>query len=168
MPQHYHTSTAIRPAVVSCGNYLPGFLMEHQASPSTEKGPPTLAWYAFAFRFRLVWESCNVDSFRFKSSSYGLQFRVMVEKKFAGFSRDSHTCWLLSYLFLMGNELHIMEIGLYGTLFGQARWKFLLDLSNKGAVKSNPNYIKFISHKKESIMCAAAMRTSEKPCKFLL
>ena len=59
-------------------------------------------------------------------------------------------------------------IGLYDTLFGQALWKFLLDLSNKGAVASNSHYIKFISHTKESIKCPTARRISGKPCKFFI
>ena len=56
----------------------------------------------------------------------------------------------------------MLEIGLYGTLFGQAPWTFLLDLSNKSAIESNSHYIKFISRKKELIKCPTAMRTSGK------
>ena len=62
----------------------------------------------------------------------------------------------------MGSELHMKVIGVYDTLFGQASWKFLLDLSNKDGVQSNSRYIKFISLKKESIKCPTAMRTPEK------
>ena len=58
-----------------------------------------------------------------------------------------------------------MGIGLYGTLFGQAPWKFLLDVSNKRVIESNSRYIKFISLKKESIKCPTAIRTPGKPCK---
>ena len=79
-----------------------------------------------------------------------------------GFSRDSHSCGTLPFLFPMGSELHMMEIGHYVTLFRQASWKFLLDLSNKGAIESNSYYIKFISRKKQSIKCPTAMRTPEK------
>ena len=50
--------------------------------------------------------------------------------------------------FPIGSELHTVEIELYGTLFGQARWKFQLDLSNK-ARESNSHCKKFISSKKE-------------------
>ena len=57
------------------------------------------------------------------------------------------------------------KMGLYGTLFGQAPLKFLLDLSNNGAIESNSHYFKFISRKKESIKCSIAMRTPGKPCK---
>ena len=64
----------------------------------------------------------------------------------------------------MGSELHMLEIGLYGTLFGQAPWKFLLVLSNKNAIESNSHYIKFISLKKESIKYPTAIRTPGKPC----
>ena len=56
------------------------------------------------------------------------------------------------------------EIGLYGTIFGQASLKFLLDVSNKGAIESNSHYFKFISRKMESIKCSKAMRTPGKPC----
>ena len=49
--------------------------------------------------------------------------------------------------------------------FGQAPWKFLLDLSYKNTVESNSHYIKFISLKKESIKCPTAMSTPAKPCK---
>ena len=59
----------------------------------------------------------------------------------------------------MESELHMMEIGLYGTLFGQVYFKLQLDLSNKDAIESNSHYIKFISLKKESIKCPTAMRT---------
>ena len=52
--------------------------------------------------------------------------------------------------FFTGNELHITEIGFYGTRFGQAPWKFLLSLCNKDAVEFNSHYVKFISSKKES------------------
>ena len=51
----------------------------------------------------------------------------------------------------------MLEIGLY--------WKFLLDVSNRGAVQSNSDYVKFISRMKESIKCPTAMRTPRKPCK---
>ena len=64
----------------------------------------------------------------------------------------------------MGNELHMMEIGLYGTLFGQDRWKLLLDLYNKDAIESNSHYIKFISRKTKSVKCPIAMGTPGKPC----
>ena len=47
--------------------------------------------------------------------------------------------------FLMGNELYTMENGLCGTLFGQIYWKFLLDLSQKGAIEFNSFHIKLIS-----------------------
>ena len=67
----------------------------------------------------------------------------------------------------MGSELHMMEIGLYGTLFGQVSFKLSLDLSNKGAIESNSHCIKFISLKKESIKCPTAMRTPGKPCMML-
>ena len=50
----------------------------------------------------------------------------------------------------MGIELHMKQIELYGNLFGQDPWKFLLDFSNKGAIEINSYYIKFIS-RKESI-----------------
>ena len=53
---------------------------------------------------------------------------------FTGFCRGSHTCGTLAGLYLIGSELHMLEIGLYGTYFGQARWTFLLDLSNKGPI----------------------------------
>ena len=46
-----------------------------------------------------------------------------------------------------------------GCLFGQASWKFVLVLSNKGAIESNSHYMKFISHMKESIKCPTAMKT---------
>ena len=39
----------------------------------------------------------------------------------------------------------MLGIALYGTLFGKAPWKFLLDLSNKDAVEFNSHCIKFIS-----------------------
>ena len=52
----------------------------------------------------------------------------------------------------------------YGTLFGQAPWKFQLDLSNKSVIESNSRNIKFISRKKEAIEYHTAMRTSGKPC----
>ena len=48
----------------------------------------------------------------------------------------------------MGSELDMIEIGLYGTLFGQAYWKFLFDLSNKSAIDSNSHYLHFISTEK--------------------
>ena len=64
----------------------------------------------------------------------------------------------------MGSELHMMEIGVYGTLFGQVAWKFLYDLSNKDAIDFNSRYIKFISLKQEAIRCPTGMRTSGKPC----
>ena len=44
--------------------------------------------------------------------------------------------------FLMVSELHIMEIRLYGTLIGQALWKFLLDLSKKASIESSSYYIR--------------------------
>ena len=37
-------------------------------------------------------------------------------------------------------------------LFGQAPWKFLLDLSNKSAIESNFHHIKFTSHKSSVIV----------------
>ena len=46
----------------------------------------------------------------------------------------------------MGSELHMLEFGLYGTRFGQAASKILLDLSNKGAIESNSYYIKIALH----------------------
>ena len=58
----------------------------------------------------------------------------------------------------------MLEIGLYGSLFGQTPWKFLLDLSDKGAIKSNSHYFKLISRMKGSIKCLTAMRTPGKPC----
>ena len=81
-----------------------------------------------------------------------------------GFFSGSHSCGTLPWLFLMGSELHVMEIRLYGTHFRQATCKFLLDLSNKGAIESNSNYIKYISRKKESVKCPTAIGTSGKPC----
>ena len=42
----------------------------------------------------------------------------------------------------------MLQIGLYGTLFGQVPGKFLLDLSSKGVIESNSNDIKFFSGKK--------------------
>ena len=42
-----------------------------------------------------------------------------------GFSRGSHSCGTLPWIFLMGSELHMMAIKLCGTLFGQIYWKFL-------------------------------------------
>ena len=38
-----------------------------------------------------------------------------------------------------------------------------MDLSNKDAIESNSNKIKFVSRKKESIKCATAMRSTGKP-----
>ena len=52
-----------------------------------------------------------------------------------GGSSGIHSCGTLPGLFLTENELHMKEIGLYGPLFGQARWKFILDLSNQGAIE---------------------------------
>ena len=60
-----------------------------------------------------------------------------------------------------------MEIGLYGTLVRQAPWKFLLDLFYKDAKESNSLYIKFISLKKQSRKCPTAIRTPEKPYKYV-
>ena len=57
----------------------------------------------------------------------------------------SHSCGTLLSLFPIGSELQMLEIGLYGTLVGQASWKFLLVLcQHKGAIESNSHYIKFI------------------------
>ena len=87
------------------------------------------------------------------------------QTSYTGFSRGSHSCGTLSRLFLIRSELDILGIGLYGTIFGQDSWKFLLDLSNKDAIESSYRYIKFISLKKESIKCLTAMRTPGKLCK---
>ena len=78
---------------------------------------------------------------------------------------SSHSCGTLPRCFLMGSEVNMMEIGLYGTLFEQAPCKFLLNLSNKGAIESNSHYIKFISSKKEPTKCPTAIGTPSKPCK---
>ena len=64
----------------------------------------------------------------------------------------------------MGSEIQMMEIGFYGTLFGQAPWKFLLDLTNKSAIESNSHNIRFISRMKESIKYPTALRTPGKSC----
>ena len=58
----------------------------------------------------------------------------------------------------------MMEIGLNGTLVGQALWKLLLDLSNQGAIESNSHYIRFISCKKESRKGPTVMRTPGTLC----
>ena len=79
-------------------------------------------------------------------------------------SMCSHSCRTLPWLFLIGSELHMLQIGLYGTLFWQAPCKFLLDLSFKGSIDSNSHYIKFISRMKESIKCPTAMSTPGNPC----
>ena len=55
--------------------------------------------------------------------------------KYTRFFRGSHSCGTLTGLFLLESKLHIMEIGLHGTFFGQATRKFLLELSNKGTVE---------------------------------
>ena len=81
-----------------------------------------------------------------------------------GISRGSHSCGTLSRFFLIGSELDVLGIGLYDTLFGQASWNLLLDLSKKDAIESNSCYIKLISLQKESIKCPTAMRTPGKPC----
>ena len=60
-----------------------------------------------------------------------------------------------------------MEIGPYGTLVRQAPWKFLLHMSNKGAIGSNSLHMKFILLKKESIKYPTAMTTPGKPCKYV-
>ena len=57
----------------------------------------------------------------------------------------------------------MLEITLYGYLVRQNPCKFLLDLSNKGAVDSNSHYIEFISLKKESMKCPTTMITPGKP-----
>ena len=82
-----------------------------------------------------------------------------------GFSSVSHSCGTLPRLIPIGSELHMLEIELYGTLFGKASWNLLLDLSNKSASAFNSYYIKFISRKKVFIKCPTAMRTPGKPCK---
>ena len=49
--------------------------------------------------------------------------------------------------FPIGSEFHMLEIGLYRTLFRLSTWKFLLHLSNKSAIESNSHYINpFTSH----------------------
>ena len=62
---------------------------------------------------------------------------------------NRHTGFERLYEYVLSYELHMLEIGLYGTLFGQAPWKFILDLSNRDTIESNSDYIKFISLKNE-------------------
>ena len=58
----------------------------------------------------------------------------IVKGRLQGFPMGSHSSGTLSGLFPIGSELPMLEIGLYGTLLGQARWKFLLALSNKSPI----------------------------------
>ena len=62
-----------------------------------------------------------------------------------GFCRGFHSCGTLPWPFPTASELNMVEIGFYGTLFGQAPSKILLDLSNKGAIEPNSHYMRFIS-----------------------
>ena len=81
-----------------------------------------------------------------------------------GFSRGSHSCGTLPKLFPIGSEPGNWTLW---QPFWQAPWKFLLDLSNKGAIESNSHYNKFISRKKGSIKFPTATRTPGKPCKIV-
>ena len=67
-------------------------------------------------------------------------------------------------LTLIGSELHMIEIGLYGTLFGQAPRKILSHMSNK-AIESNSHYFKFISRKGRFI-AEVDVKSSHETLKF--
>ena len=66
------------------------------------------------------------------------------KRNLQGFPGGSHSCGTLPRLFSIASELHTLEIELYGTLFGQARRKLLLVLSNKSTRESNSHYNNFI------------------------
>ena len=57
----------------------------------------------------------------------------MAHRVLQGFSLPWGTSLTLSYK----KVNYMLEIGLSGTFFGQAPWKFLLDLSIKGSVESH-------------------------------